>query len=56
MYEELRQERVCVTFSVDDWAKVIASVASSRLELSEKEHLNSSIYDCVTRMVRVPSQ
>jgi hypothetical protein len=53
MYESANQERVCVTFSVDDWAKIIASVATSRLELSEKEFLNSSIYDCVTKHERV---
>jgi hypothetical protein len=55
MYESQKQERICVTFSVDDWAKVIASVATSRLELEEKEHLNSTIYDCVTRLVRIPT-
>jgi hypothetical protein len=53
MYESLNQERVCVTFSVDDWAKVIASVATSRLELNEKEFLNSTIYDCVTKHEKV---
>lgn len=55
MYESMKQERICVTFSVDDWAKVIASVATSRLELNEKEFLNSTIYDCVTRLTKVPS-
>jgi hypothetical protein len=49
MYESMEQERVCVTLSVSDWAKVIASVATSRLGLGEKEELNSAIYDCVTK-------
>lgn len=53
MYESMKQERVCVTFTVEEWAKVIASVATSRLDLSEKEYLNSSIYECVTASVRV---
>lgn len=49
------QERVTVTFTVEDWAKIIASVATSRLELFEKEALNSAIYDCVTRQDRALS-
>lgn len=40
-------QRVRIEFSVDDWAKIMAAVASSRLELVEKDHLNSRIYDCV---------
>jgi hypothetical protein len=54
MYESMKQERVCVTFSVEDWAKVIAAVASSRLELNEKDYLNSAIYDCVVKSEKVP--
>ena len=53
MYESRKHEKVCVTFTVEDWAKVIASVAMSRLELAEKEHLNSTIYDCVTQEQKV---
>ena len=55
MYESMKHEKVCVTFTVEEWAKVIASVATSRLNLTEKEHLNSTIYDCVTREAQVPS-
>lgn len=55
MYESLKHEKVCVTFTVEDWAKVIASVATSRLNLDEKEHLNSMIYDCVTQDQRLPA-
>lgn len=46
------QIRVPVTFTVENWAKIIAAVASSRLELTEKEELNSAIYECVTRQDR----
>lgn len=53
MYESMKHEKVCVTFTVEDWAKVIASVATSGLNLIEKEHLNSTIYDCVTTTAKV---
>jgi hypothetical protein len=49
MYESRKHEKVCVTFTVEEWAKVIASVATSRLNLTEKEHLNSTIYDSCLR-------
>ena len=50
MYEPL-SERVCVTMSVENWAKVVASIATSRLNLSEKDELNTMIYDCVSSTV-----
>lgn len=53
MYEPRLREKVCVTLTVEDWAKVVASIATSRLNLSEKEELNSTIYDCVSSTVTV---
>lgn len=55
MYESMKHHSVCVTFTVEEWAKVIASVATSRLNLAEKERLNSAIYDCVTQSAKAPS-
>lgn len=49
------QESVSVTFTVGEWAKIVAAVAVSPLDLSVKEMLNSNIYDCVTRTERALS-
>ena len=48
-------EQVCVTFTVSEWAKVVTSIATSRLDLAMKEALNANIYECVTRTERVLS-
>jgi hypothetical protein len=48
-------EQVCVTFTVGDWAKIVASIASSGLPLMSKDALNSNIYECVTRTERALS-
>lgn len=48
-------EQVCVTFTVSDWAKVVASIATSRFDLAVKESLNSNIYECVSRKERILS-
>jgi hypothetical protein len=52
MYELDSQEQVCVTFTVSQWAQVVASVASSGLELFEKECINAKIFDTVMRAER----
>lgn len=49
MYDQMKTEQVCVTLSVGDWAKVIAAIGTSRLELFEKDLLNATIYNCVTQ-------
>lgn len=49
------QEPVCVTFTVEQWAKVVASVATSGLTLFEKDCLNSTIYETVMRAERTLS-
>jgi hypothetical protein len=49
------QESVSVTFTVGEWAKIVASVSTSHLDLAMKEMLNSHIYDCVTRTERALS-
>jgi len=54
-YELDKQESVCVTLSVSDWANVVVAVGASPLDLYVKEHLNSAIFDCVQRTERVLS-
>lgn len=46
--ETMLNQRIRISFSVEDWAKIMAAVATSRLELTEKDEINSVIYDCVT--------
>lgn len=41
------EQKVCVTLSANNWAKVVAAVATSPLTLEEKEVVNSTIYDSV---------
>lgn len=48
-------ESVCVSFTISEWAQVVAAVATSRLDLVVKEQLNSAIYDCVIRTERILS-
>jgi hypothetical protein len=47
--ENQMEQTVAVTFTVGEWAKIVASIATSRLDLHEKDVLNSHIYDCVTQ-------
>jgi hypothetical protein len=54
-YELDKQELVCVTMTVNEWANVIAAVGMSPLDLFIKDQLNSTIYDCVTRQERALS-
>lgn len=49
------QEQVTVTFTVGDWAKIVAATATSGLSLFDKERLNSVIYDATMRTERALS-
>jgi hypothetical protein len=51
-YELDKQEPVCVTLTVGEWAKVVAAVGSSPLDLYVKQYLNERIFDCVQRTER----
>lgn len=55
MYELDSQEPICVTFTVEQWAKVVASVSTSGLDLFEKECINAKIFDTVMRAERTLS-
>lgn len=54
-YELDKQELVCVTMTVDEWANVVAAVGMSPLDLFIKDKLNETIYDCVMRTDRALS-
>lgn len=44
---EVLSTPITVTFNADQWAKIVAVIANSPLELDEKDFLNSAIYRCV---------
>lgn len=52
MFESLKNP-VTITMTAEAWAKVVAAIAVSRLDLHEKDELNSTIYDCVIRQDQV---